>query len=197
MTETNDRDTALASRNRRTLLLCAGVVAGMVGLSFAAVPLYDLFCRVTGFGGTTQQAEAVDGRVIDRTIAVRFDASRDPSLPWHFQPAQKEVSLKVGEDLVAFYRARNLSDAPVTGTASFNVTPLKAGRYFVKVQCFCFTEQRLEPGQEVDMPVYFYVDPAMHDDRNMDDVKTITLSYTFFRMKDEESTEREDLARAE
>ena len=184
------------ARNARTAVLLAGVVAGMVGLSFAAVPLYSLFCRVTGFGGTTQVAEAVPPAAADRVIKVRFNADVDPRLDWRFAPAQREIALRVGEGAIAFYRARNLADRPITGTATFNVTPLKAGPYFSKVQCFCFDEQRLEPGQEVDMAVQFFVDPAIMDDRNLDEVKTITLSYTFFRHPDDEAPAEAGLNRA-
>jgi cytochrome c oxidase assembly protein subunit 11 len=168
-------------RNAPTALLLVSLVAGMVGLSFAAVPLYRLFCQVTGFGGTTQVAEALPAAIAERVINVRFNADVDPRLPWSFQPVQRQIAVRVGEAGVATYMARNTDDRPATGSATFNVTPLKAGKYFSKVQCFCFDEQRLEPGQEVEMAVQFFVNPAILDDRNLDDVKTITLSYTFFR----------------
>ncbi len=173
--------TAAQRRNARTGVVLAGVVAGMIGLSFASVPLYRLFCQVTGYGGTTQVAEAAPGAVAERVIKVRFNADTGPGLPWTFKPVQREIALKVGESGLAYYRARNLAEVAVTGTSTFNVTPLKAGKYFSKVQCFCFTEQRLEAGQELDMAVSFFVDPEILSDRNLDDVKTITLSYTFFR----------------
>lgn len=169
----------LRVRNRRILVATLGVVVAMIGLSYAAVPLYDLFCRVTGYGGTTQIAAAPSETMRDRVMKIRFDASAN-GIPWNFQPVQREIAIRVGENAIAFYRAENLSAKPVTGTASFNVTPLKAGLYFDKIDCFCFSEQRLEPGQVMDMPVSFYVDPAIADDPNLDDVKTITLSYTFF-----------------
>lgn len=175
-------------RNARTGLVLAGVAIGMVGLAFASVPLYRLFCQVTGFGGTTQIATAAPQapvEAIDRTMIIRFNADVDPKLPWSFQPNQRQVSVRVGETGLAIYTARNRGDAPVTGTATFNVTPLKAGKYFDKLQCFCFDEQRLEAGQEVEMAVSFFVDPAIMDDRNLDEVKTITLSYTFFRTRSE------------
>ena len=179
--------TGPSRRNGRTALVLSAVVAGMVGLSFASVPLYRLFCQVTGFGGTTQVAEAAPGAgVSERVIKVRFNADVDPELPWAFQPVEREVALRVGEPGLAYYKARNLSDRPVVGTATYNVTPLKAGYYFNKVQCFCFKEQRLEPGEAMDMPVSFFVDPEILEDRNLDDVKTITLSYTFFRQDDDE-----------
>ena len=176
---------AARRRNARTGVVLTGVVAGMIGLSFASVPLYRLFCQVTGFGGTTQVAEAAPGAVSERVTKVRFNADTGPGLPWTFKPVQREIALKVGESGLAYYRARNLADVAVTGTSTFNVTPLKAGRYFSKVQCFCFDEQRLEAGQELDMAVSFFVDPAILSDRNLDDVTTITLSYTFFRAPDD------------
>ncbi len=176
-------------RNRRLLGVLTAVVFGMVGLAYASVPLYRLFCQVTGYGGTTQQAAAapgapgsVDGRVMPpRMMTVRFDSSVSPTLPWRFVPAQPTLDVKVGESALAFFTARNLSTTPVTGSAVFNVTPLKVGKYFNKIDCFCFTEQTLAAGQEMDMPVSFFVDPAIMDDDNMGEVKTITLSYTFFR----------------
>ncbi len=173
--------TAARRRNARTGFVLTGIVAGMIGLSFASVPLYRLFCQVTGYGGTTQFAAAAPGAVSERVIKVRFNADTAPDLPWSFKPVQREITLKVGESGLAYYRARNLAAEAVTGTSTFNVTPLKAGRYFSKVQCFCFDEQRLEAGQELDMAVSFFVDPEILSDRNLDEVKTITLSYTFFR----------------
>jgi len=174
-------------RNRPVAVLLSAVVAGMVGLTFAAVPLYRLFCQVTGYGGTTQVAQVLPEEVGERIVKVRFNADVDAHLPWTFAPAQVEVALHVGEVGMAFYRARNLTGKAITGAAVFNVTPLKAGQYFNKVQCFCFDEQRLEPGQSVDMPVTFFVAPAIDDDPNLDDVRTITLSYTFYRAEDDEA----------
>ncbi len=173
-------------RNTRTGVMLSAIVLGMVGLSFASVPLYRLFCQVTGYGGTTQVAEAAPGAVSERVIKVRFNADTAPGLPWRFKPVQREIVLRIGEQGLAYYRARNLSDKPVTGTSVFNVTPLKAGIYFNKVQCFCFDEQRLEAGEEVDMAVTFFIDPEILTDRNLDEVKTITLSYTFFRAPGDE-----------
>ena len=170
----------LKAKNRRIFVSLALVVAAMVGMSYAAVPLYDLFCRVTGFGGTTQVASAPSDKVAERVIKIRFDASLNGAFPWAFQPVQREVALQVGKTGIAFYRARNDSDAPLIGTATFNVTPLKAGLYFNKIDCFCFQEQKLNAGEQVDMPVTFFVDPEIMNDRNLDDVDTITLSYTFF-----------------
>ncbi|WP_416899013.1 MAG: cytochrome c oxidase assembly protein [Minwuia sp.] len=169
---------------RRIVITCVGVVALMTGMSFAAVPLYDLFCRVTGFGGTTQQAEGASETTGSTLMKVTFDASLARGMPWKFEPAAP-VTLRTGETGLIFYRATNLSDRPVTGTASFNVTPQKAGEYFMKIDCFCFTEQTLQPGQSVDMPVQFYVDPAIEKDQNADEVRTITLSYTFFETQSE------------
>ncbi len=182
---------AAKRRNARTGVVLTGIVAGMIGLAFASVPLYRLFCQVTGYGGTTQVAEAAPGAVAERVIKVRFNADIGPGLPWVFKPVQREIALKIGESGLATFRARNLSDAAVTGTSTFNVTPLKAGQYFSKVQCFCFTELRLEAGQELDMAVSFFVDPEILSDRNLDDVKTITLSYTFFRAPGDTEAEAE------
>ncbi len=170
----------LHSRNRFTAFAAIGLVAGMVGMSYAAVPLYKLFCQVTGFGGTTQRADAAPQEVLNRDVTVRLNADVGNGLTWKFQPLQRDVTLKVGEEALAFYRATNISDKSVVGMATFNVTPDKAGQYFNKIACFCFTEQRLEPGQSIDMPVSFFVDPRIAQDRNMDDVSDITLSYTFF-----------------
>lgn len=170
-------------RNTTVLVVLVGIVAGMVGLSFAAVPLYDLFCRVTGYGGTPQRAAAAAATVGERVVTVRFNADVAGDLPWRFVPEQRAVELRVGETGLISYRAENRGSEPVVGTAVYNVTPAKAGLYFSKVQCFCFEEQVLMPGQAVDMPVSFFVDPAIVDDPNLDDVDTITLSYTFFRAK--------------
>lgn len=178
-----ERHQATAQQNRangRVALSLAGVVVAMGGLAYASVPLYELFCRVTGFGGTTQVAESLPETISERRIAIRFNADVNPDLPWAFQPVEREVSLQVGESGLAFYRASNRAALPRAGTATFNVTPLKAGQYFNKVQCFCFTEQVLQPGESMDMAVSFFVDPAIEEDPNLDEVKTITLSYTFF-----------------
>ena len=165
---------------RRTGLLLAGVVACMVGLSFAAVPLYDLFCRVTGFGGTPARAVEAPGVVSDDLVTVRFDASLARGMPWVFRPVEREMELALGEQGLAFYRAYNPTSKPVKGIASFNVVPFAAGAHFSKVECFCFVEQTLAPGEAVEMPVAFFVDPAIRDDPEAKDVEEITLSYTFF-----------------
>lgn len=184
MTEAKSDTTAPrpARRNKNTLtaLIAAGVVVGMVGMAFAAVPLYELFCQVTGFGGTTQRADFAPDEVLDREVIVQFDSNTNPSLAWEFKPAQRRVRVNVGEPAEIYYVATNLSDTPTTGTATFNVTPETVGGYFMKIQCFCFTEQTLEPGESVEMPVLFYVDPSIADDPNLDYVDTITLSYTFY-----------------
>ncbi|HYH37055.1 MAG TPA: cytochrome c oxidase assembly protein [Azospirillum sp.] len=170
-------------RNRSVLIGLMALAFGMVGLAYASVPLYQLFCRVTGYGGTTQRAEAAPGTVLERTVKVRFNADVNAGLPWSFRPNQREVKVKLGETAIVSYRAENRGKEPVTGTAVFNVTPEKTGAYFNKIECFCFTEQVLNPGEAVDMPVAFFVDPAIVSDRDAEDVKTITLSYTFFRAK--------------
>lgn len=173
-------------KNKRVLLGVIGVVAAMVVLSFASVPLYNLFCRVTGFGGTTQVAGTdTPVEVIDREITVKFNADISSDLPWEFKPEQREVSLNIGEQVKVAYSARSLVNKPTGGTAMYNVTPQKAGKYFQKIECFCFQEQILEPGERVSMPIVFYVDPAIAEDRNLDDVTTITLSYSFFQSNSE------------
>lgn len=169
-------------KNRRVGLLAASGALAMLGLGYASVPLYRLFCQVTGYGGTTQRADAATAAAIKvggKLIRVRFDANVAPAMPWQFRPEQVSQDLKVGERKLATYYAHNLSGRPVTGTAVFNVSPEQAGKYFNKIQCFCFTEQKLTPGQEVRMPVIYYVDPAILDDPAAKNVEEITLSYTF------------------
>lgn len=177
------------SRGRARKGLTAGVlvlvIAGMVGLTAAAVPLYRLFCQVTGFGGTTQVAEQAPEEMLDRTIKIRFNADVDPDLPWSFQPVAREIEVRIGEERLAFYHAVNRSDQPIVGSAVFNVTPNKAGAYFDKIACFCFTEQVLQPGEAVDMPVSFYIDPAITRDADTADLQAITLSYTFYLLEDQ------------
>ena len=175
----------LKRQNRVVAMIVTGTVFGMVGLSFASVPLYKIFCQVTGYGGTTQRADAAPETVGDREIRVVFDANVNAELGWDFRPVERNLSVKVGEQKLAFYRATNEESDPSIGVATFNVTPMKAGKYFSKIDCFCFNEQRLEPGQSVDMPISFYVDPAIEEDPNLDEVKSITLSYTFFRSDEE------------
>lgn len=173
-----------APRNGRVVLVLLVIIVAMFGLVYASVPLYRLFCQVTGFGGTTQVvANSYDLPILDRDMTVSFNADTARDLPWRFEPVQRRVMLKVGEEALIFYRAVNESDHDVTGTAVFNVTPHKAGLYFSKIECFCFTEQLLRAGETMDMPVTFFVDPAIADDPNLDDVKEITLSYTFYPSK--------------
>jgi cytochrome c oxidase assembly protein subunit 11 len=176
------------SNNRRTALALFAVVGGMVGLSYASVPLYQLFCQVTGYGGTTQVSDAttraVPAAMQGKTVTIAFDANVARDLNWDFRPEQRRVTLHAGEQALAFYSAKNEESTPVTGTASFNVTPHKAGIYFTKIECFCFTEQTLQAGQQVDMPVQFYVDPEFFTDPNTKDVREIVLSYTFHRAAD-------------
>lgn len=183
-------DDQLIRRNQRTGLLVLATVMGMAALSFAAVPLYSLFCRVTGFGGTTQVAEVLPDIILDRTVTIKFDSGIARGLNWEFAPERREITLKIGERGLITYHAKNPGTEAVTGVALYNVTPLKAGKYFHKVECFCFGEQTLAPGQDATLPVMFYVDPALDNDPGMADVTAITLSYTFFR------AESEDLDRA-
>jgi len=167
-------------RNGRTALVLVTVFAAMIGLTAASVPLYRLFCQVTGFGGTTQRADTVPVAAGTETVNIRFNADSMRQLGWSFQPVEREVVVRVGEPMLVFYRAHNLTARETVGTATFNVTPLDAGQYFVKIECFCFTEQTLAAGETVDMPVQFYVDPKIVDDPDFRNLHTITLSYTFF-----------------
>lgn len=184
--ENHDRHAEISRKNAKLGLTVLAVVMGMAALSYASVPLYNLFCRVTGFGGTTQVSDALPDQIIDRIITVQFNADTNRNLPWEFKPEQRSIDVKLGQKGLASYMARNKVRQPTAGTAIYNVTPLKAGKYFHKVQCFCFDAQTLEANQRVDMPVMFYIDPKMNDDPNLDDVKTITLSYTFFPAESEE-----------
>jgi cytochrome c oxidase assembly protein subunit 11 len=164
---------------RRTLLLTVGTVVLMGSLAWASVPFYDWFCRVTGYGGATGVAEAGSDEVLDRTITVRFDASLERDMPWTFRPVQREMTIRIGETGLAFYEATTPTDRPVAGQASYNVAPFEAGGFFTKIDCFCFTEQVLAPGETVQMPVSFYVDPEIVQDRHAKHLGLITLSYTF------------------
>lgn len=163
---------------QKTAAQATGVVVFMAGLGWASVPLYDLFCRVTGYGGTTMVGAGSD-IVLDQTVTIRFDASRARDFPWEFRPAQRAMEIRIGETGLAFYEAYNPTDRPVAGTASYNVTPYEAGLFFTKIDCFCFNQQVLQPGERVLMPVTFYVDPAMVTSAEAQGVHTITLSYTF------------------
>lgn len=165
----------------RTAIVAGAVVVGMTGMAFAAVPLYDAFCRMTGYGGTTQEAVAAPDRVLDRRIEVRFDSNIAPGLPIEFEPKQVNERPRIGETSVAFYRVRNLSDEAVVARATYNVTPHIAGQYFAKLECFCFQDRVLAPGEEADLPVVFFVDPEIVDDPDTAEIGTLTLSYTFFR----------------
>lgn len=164
---------------QKTVVQLVAVVVVMGGLAWASVPFYDWFCRVTGFGGVTQVAEGESDEVLDQTIKVRFDASKDRGMPWEFKPVERIMELKIGETGLAFYEAYNPTDRAVAGQASYNVAPYNAGYYFEKIQCFCFNEQVLQPGERVLMPVTFFVDPAIVEDAEAKFVHTITLSYTF------------------
>lgn len=179
----------LEARKTRTAMLAFAGALAMLGLGYAAVPLYQLFCQVTGFGGTTQRASEAQAQdaaqaATGKTISIRFDGNTAAGLPWQFHPERATETVTIGQRDLAIYIARNTSKERITGTATFNVEPEQAGRYFNKIQCFCFTEQVLEPGQEVRMPVLYYVDPAALDDPNMKGVEQITLSYTFHRTKE-------------
>lgn len=167
---------------QKTVVQLVSVVLVMGALSWASVPFYDWFCRVTGFGGTTGVAEAGSDSILDKTIKVRFDASKERGMPWEFRPVQQEMELRIGETGLAFYEAYNPTDRPVAGQASYNVAPYSAGGYFDKIACFCFEEQVLQPGERVQMPVSFFVDPAIVNDRDAKYVHTITLSYTFYEI---------------
>lgn len=171
--------------NARLGVALVAVIAGMVGMAFAAVPLYRAFCAATGYGGTPNITAKAGPGATQRMITVRFDANTNPNLPWAFKPAQSAVTLPLGDEQVAFYTARNAGAVPVTGVATYNVTPEKVGKYFHKTACFCFNEQTLAAGQDMQFPLSFWVDPAIADDPNTADVKTITLSYTFFRAADD------------
>jgi cytochrome c oxidase assembly protein subunit 11 len=171
--------TAIAQKNTRTAIIMALIVAAMIGLAFASAPLYRLFCAATGFGGTPLRAESAPGAVAGQ-VSVRFDANIHPGLPWRFEPEQTTVRIKPGAQTKIFYRAQNLSAREWTGQAVFNVSPDQVGKYFKKIQCFCFTEQMLKAGQKVDMPVVFFVDPAIKKDPDTRDIDEITLSYTFY-----------------
>jgi cytochrome c oxidase assembly protein subunit 11 len=170
-------------RNARLAWTMVLVVAGMLGAAYAAVPLYQAFCRATGFAGTPLIAQSDDHPVIARTVEVRFDTNTDPDLPWRFEPEQREVTVHLGEQKLVYFKATNLSQRPIVGSAVYNVTPESSAGWFNKLQCFCFTEQLLKPGQSIDMPVLFFVDPDMDKDRRYDNIRTITLSYTFYESK--------------
>ncbi len=172
---------------RRTMIYLCGMVFTMVSLSFASVPLYDWFCRVTGYGGTTLEADAGSDIILDQTIKVRFDGSLTSEMAWEFKPMQREMEVRIGETGLAFYEAYNPTDRPIAGSASYNVFPFTVGGFFTKIDCFCFEEQVLQPGERVQMPVTFYVDPEIVEDRDGKYVDVITLSYTFYEIPLEET----------
>lgn len=167
---------------QKTVFQTVGLVVFMGGLAWASVPFYDWFCRVTGFGGTTGVSEVASDEILDQTIKIRFDASLDRNMPWEFTPMAREMELRIGETGLAFYEAYNPTDKPVAGSASYNVAPYEAGGFFAKIDCFCFEEQVLAPGERVQMPVTFYVDPEIVTDRDAKYVHSITLSYTFYQI---------------
>ncbi|KNA26021.1 hypothetical protein SOVF_000090 [Spinacia oleracea] len=181
-------------KSQKMLIYLTALVFGMVGCSYAAVPLYRRFCQATGYGGTVQRRETVeekiarhsqDGTVTKREIVVQFNADVADGMQWKFTPTQREVRVKPGESALAFYTAENKSSTPIVGVSTYNVTPMKAAVYFNKIQCFCFEEQRLLPGEQVDMPVFFYIDPEFETDPRMDGINNIILSYTFFKVSEE------------
>lgn len=180
---------ALATRNGRTGAMAGLLALSMVGMGFAAVPLYRIFCQVTGFGGTTMRVSesALPAKPIGKLISIRFDSNVAQGMPWHFAPEKLTDTAAIGARKIAIYTAKNLSGAPITGTASFNVTPTQAGKYFNKIQCFCFTEQTLKPGQEIRMPVTYFVDPKIVDDPDTKNISEITLSYTFYPVDQSET----------
>ena len=180
MTGATRPDQQLARRHRTVAVWCVAVVAGMIGASYAAVPLYRMLCELTSFDGTPQRASAPSDVVLDRTMTIRFDANTAPGFAWTFEPEQRTVDVRIGETTLAFYRATNTSDRVLTGASTFNVFPEQAAVFFNKLECFCFKEQTLEPGQSIDLPVSFFVDPQIVRDKNAGGTTHITLSYTFY-----------------
>ena len=188
----SNRDPGLGGKHGRVGAICAAIAFGMLGMAYAAVPLYQIFCQVTGFAGTPKVSIAPSASVIEKRITVRFDSNVSPNLDWTFRPKALSADIKIGENDLAMYIARNDSDKTVTGTATFNVTPEFAGAYFNKIECFCFTEQTLEPGQSVEMAVSYFIDPAIVEDEEARDLSQITLSYTFFAVDKKKSEARAD-----
>jgi cytochrome c oxidase assembly protein subunit 11 len=176
----------LLSRDALVAACCGAVVAGMVGAAYAAVPLYNWFCRTTGFGGTTQVAERAPDHILDRTLTIRFDSNVSSGLPWKFQPEQNAIQVRIGEVATVRYKVVNEAAREIAAQAGYNVSPPTVGAYFDKINCFCFTEQRLKPGETREMTVVFYVDPSIAKDHDQDDLNTITLSYTFYRLREPE-----------
>ena len=174
----------MLSKNTKTLIFLLMLVAAMSALAYASVPLYNLFCKVTGYGGTTGVAESAPHEKGEKEITVLFNADTDPNLPWEFRTLQRKVKVTTGVDTLIYFEATNTSDEPTTGVAVYNVTPNKVGQYFDKIQCFCFDNQTLQPGEKMEMPVSFFIDPALEQDLDVKEVRTITLSYTFFKAKE-------------
>ena len=173
-----------SASNRRVVVACVAALSVMTGVTAASPTLYRIFCQVTGYGGTTQRAAKTPGKILDRTVTVRFDANVSPHLPWKFEPEQTEIEVKLGEVVTIFYSVTNQAARTTSGQAAYNVTPLTVGAYFRKINCFCFTEQTMAPGEKREMPVVFYVDPALASDSDNDSLNTITLSYTFYPVRD-------------
>ena len=172
------------SGNGTVVAVCLTFVVGMLGMAYAAVPLYEMFCKVTGYGGTTQRVEQASDVILDKKIKVRFDANVGPGLPWKFEPEQNEIEVRIGEVVTVFYTVTNQAARATAGVAAYNVAPLTVGAYFQKINCFCFTEQTMAPGEKREMPVVFYVDPALAKDSENDGLNTITLSYTFYPVRE-------------
>ena len=181
----------LKAQNKKVIFIITFVGILMLSLSYAAVPLYDIFCRVTGFGGTTQIASSAPGSSGHPNINIRFESNITDSLNWDFYSKTKTVKIPMGEEKTIYYFAKNLSDEPIVGTATFNVTPAKAGQYFMKIDCFCFVEQLLNPGESMNMPVTFFIDPDLYKDENVQEVNEITLSYTFMKSMDQSKVEEQ------
>ena len=181
----------LKAQNKKVIFIITFIGMLMLSLSYAAVPLYDIFCRVTGFGGTTQIASSAPGSTGHPNINIRFESNITDSLNWDFYSKTKTVKIPMGEEKTIYYFAKNLSDEPIVGTATFNVTPAKAGQYFMKIDCFCFVEQLLNPGESMNMPVTFFIDPDLYKDENVQEVNEITLSYTFMKSMDHSKVEEQ------
>ncbi len=181
----------LKAQNKKVIFIITFVGMLMLSLSYAAVPLYDIFCRVTGFGGTTQIASSAPGSTGHPNINIRFESNITDSLNWDFYSKTKTIKIPMGEEKTIYYFAKNLSDEPIVGTATFNVTPAKAGQYFMKIDCFCFVEQLLNPGESMNMPVTFFIDPDLYKDENVQEVNEITLSYTFMKSMDQSKVEEQ------
>ena len=188
---TTQNQNNLKAQNKKVIFIITFVGMLMLSLSYAAVPLYDIFCRVTGFGGTTQIASSAPGSSGHPNINIRFESNITDSLNWDFYSKTKTVKIPMGEEKTIYYFAKNLSEEPIVGTATFNVTPAKAGQYFMKIDCFCFVEQLLNPGESMNMPVTFFIDPDLYKDENVQEVNEITLSYTFMKSMDQSKVEEQ------